>query len=812
MSTTAFESFAIIAKDARDFVQTSRRLRAPHRVRTPTLAITPTTEAGKTPIRNNFMKFWWLLWSGAATSTRNFMIIDDRSALRKINSGLKSVASTFFEALTVIGSVVSIAGFIAQFVGLRSSHWSLSIAQLSATIAMTLLRAIERRSLVERPSSHRLTPGYELDWLATGVTTSQDRERFWKYFGSGAMKDILGLTTLSSYLLPAGRSEGEINWSVLTGDKARARGCFGPAPNNAHTDSQNLIKSRQRLGYLSRWTGPSSELAVALASSIDQVMNSLFPGDKSSKFVWSLNTHFGEENHWIDLGVMKQSKKPWVSDSAELESLLSLWIYHAIESERSDNEHERVQIIAGNPHPSRPTANSPLAPGARNLSEGDWLRHGDTGLQRQNLQFLGPDTPCLRRDLQWWTRSVPGELLRVITKESDSTLPYPKMSSSEIQYSQVTGFSKLSNSKDPFFRSHNIYHFDNDRYRFQSAHSSTSSPQGPTRLLDDISLRKYPERRKMQYESETVPFNEIETSDKTPPVGYPEPSLAIMMDTRRDVAYAQHIFSAFMWSVAEKVQTIKGQTTARQRSIFNSPTAWDTVELENTTLSQIALAVEKSGLAKNTADAYLCILPPLSLANKLPVSSAVDSFVQNIKGREADSTLGELGPAYLELLRFATRFGPGSNGLLCPLHIKSVAVVVEYYRTVSLTARLLTAQLRDDKSLYNLKDELGEKLRRCNPEVMDVILTLLRNQDRLDDPESGLEGILPIASLLPSYDHADGKLTGYMCYTYQHEDVIFPRYGPDIGPSRVYDDVDLIGWSPLHYLANAPKERVEEMK
>jgi hypothetical protein len=51
--------------------------------------------------------------------------------LRLLKLNLKS--SEYLQILVVLGTLASVCGFIIQFVGLRSMHWSASIAQLVAT-------------------------------------------------------------------------------------------------------------------------------------------------------------------------------------------------------------------------------------------------------------------------------------------------------------------------------------------------------------------------------------------------------------------------------------------------------------------------------------------------------------------------------------------------------------------------------------------------------------------------------------------------------------------------------------------------------
>lgn len=68
---------------------------------------------------------------------------------------------------TVLGTMVSLCGFIVQFIGLRGMHWSVSVAQLGAVVVMTCFRAWVRRGLAKPPRYRRLPSGFELEWFAS---------------------------------------------------------------------------------------------------------------------------------------------------------------------------------------------------------------------------------------------------------------------------------------------------------------------------------------------------------------------------------------------------------------------------------------------------------------------------------------------------------------------------------------------------------------------------------------------------------------------------------------------------------------------
>jgi hypothetical protein len=56
--------------------------------------------------------------------------------------------------------------------------------------------------------------------------------------------------------------------------------------------------------------------------------------------------------------------------------------------------------------------------------------------------------------------------------------------------------------------------------------------------------------------------------------------LAVISGTQRELLFAQHIFTAFMWAVAKEIPRIRGVTKASQ-SMTIHPTAWQHYQLEN---------------------------------------------------------------------------------------------------------------------------------------------------------------------------------------------------------------------------------------
>ncbi|KAL4886521.1 hypothetical protein BJY04DRAFT_213283 [Aspergillus karnatakaensis] len=67
--------------------------------------------------------------------------------------------------LSLTAAIMSIGGYILQFIGLRAMHWSVAVAVLSATLIMAVARAYVRHGLAANPSVMKLLEGHELSWL-----------------------------------------------------------------------------------------------------------------------------------------------------------------------------------------------------------------------------------------------------------------------------------------------------------------------------------------------------------------------------------------------------------------------------------------------------------------------------------------------------------------------------------------------------------------------------------------------------------------------------------------------------------------------
>ncbi|KAI5807770.1 hypothetical protein BZA77DRAFT_255946 [Pyronema omphalodes] len=116
--------------------------------------------------------------------------------------------------------------------------------------------------------------------------------------------------------------------------------------------------------------------------------------------------------------------------------------------------------------------------------------------------------------------------------------------------------------------------------------------------------------------------------------------LSMITTSPVDTLLAQHIFSSFMWAISEHIpsEKINKSTTAVKKGDFfnaNDINSFLSCRLENRTITGLAADIERTGLV-SLDEAYTFIIPPLSVANQLPVEVMADFIRQNVKEHEVN--------------------------------------------------------------------------------------------------------------------------------------------------------------------------------
>ncbi|KAF8532804.1 hypothetical protein BDD12DRAFT_950798, partial [Trichophaea hybrida] len=272
-----------------------------------------------------------------------------------------------FEYAAVLGTLIGLFGFILQFIGLRASHWSVSVAQLTATFVMTAVRAIIRRGLIRRPHPVPLLPDHEIDWLATRIAGNPGT--FWKHFSDGEKQ---------------GEFLQDIPWAIRACTNKLSRGTWDADPGSRN---DKVVAIRQRLGKLSKWSRPAGDSAVSVAAAIEVVMNTLFPFSEMESFTCFLPCLVGEAFITI-----KKTDGLWKADATQVEAILSLWLFHVREAESAQRNNTSSDIQRKNE---------------------DWLREGNSSLKKPSIRILSSNTEKARQNLDWWISGTESQVLSV---------------------------------------------------------------------------------------------------------------------------------------------------------------------------------------------------------------------------------------------------------------------------------------------------------------------------------------------------------------------------------------------------------------
>lgn len=232
--------------------------------------------------------------------------IDDISIGRMCLRTSRPKSTADHEILTMVAVLLSLGGFVGQFLGLRGLHWSVTVMQLGATVVMTILRAWVRRMLVHEPIEYRLDDGYELDWMA---------------------KNIMDCT----------------EWRVVTWGFDR------PLPSQ-DIRAANVFAARRRLGALSRWPSQWQTIVNSTAEAIAASMNFLFASPDiivkdtidwatRDRFEWCMTVEVediaegGPLLGEISLCLVRSKLVdgpwgPWRVTESEVGAVLGLWMLH----------------------------------------------------------------------------------------------------------------------------------------------------------------------------------------------------------------------------------------------------------------------------------------------------------------------------------------------------------------------------------------------------------------------------------------------------------------------------------------------------
>ncbi|KAL7914158.1 hypothetical protein GGI35DRAFT_236669 [Trichoderma velutinum] len=254
------------------------------------------------------------------------------------------------ENVTFTGALISLIGFIAQFIGMRGLNWTASVLQLGITILVTIIRVIVRRGLGKSPIRTRLKSKSELDWFA--LSFGDIKTAPWAIFGDIPRKGREN---------DASKDDNSPRWRICTGDRQPY-----PSLKLSDDDSRQIVETsmahkmmvaRQKLRNLSKWKSPVREEAARLTSAIETIAQTFLEELPEGNYVWSIPAIYKElPDEHVDIELEKKKDMKWqVKDGAErIEAILSLWLYSAPPAKLSDgNQSHQLRLYGSSEHKNR---------------------------------------------------------------------------------------------------------------------------------------------------------------------------------------------------------------------------------------------------------------------------------------------------------------------------------------------------------------------------------------------------------------------------------------------------------------------------
>jgi hypothetical protein len=183
------------------------------------------------------------------------------------------------EVLTTAGTALSCFGFLVQFIGLRTLHWSATIAQLIVMAVMTAIRSWLRRGLLREPRVENLREGSELSDAAFKL----GKCAAWGLSTSAPLDDLPVNSTQNLNSDPTMR-------------QLRSNLCV--ARNVLLDQSDQLVRLRFKLGRITEWEDECSEWATKVTRATDSLFYKMQSMAKDSDRSFSLKKDLSLSLAW----------------------------------------------------------------------------------------------------------------------------------------------------------------------------------------------------------------------------------------------------------------------------------------------------------------------------------------------------------------------------------------------------------------------------------------------------------------------------------------------------------------------------------
>ncbi|KAL7957456.1 ankyrin repeat-containing domain protein [Trichoderma compactum] len=570
-----------------------------------------------------------------------------------------------FTLTTVVGTVISLVGYVSQFIGFRGMHWSVSVASLIAVLTMAAVRAWIRRGLAKPMFCRGLLPGFELDWFADSLRTIGDAPWYNDLDGSAQGENVRSLSGGST----------STNQDKLT--KSDDQSTTKEPPT---CEAQDYTAMRQSLAKLADWRGPVSQEAIAVSLAIEATMNLLDDNLGLEFFSWGYKIQAASLNEQeLKFRVIKQPDGKWKAHAGEIEAALSLRLFYV-------KSQQETQLLAKAIHKS-----------GNPLDDDKWLRvKGE--MPNIGIRILGPNTMQLYRHLDWWVPTDGPEILKgeavLIPAEIDQT--------SDSGKHQINTFGNMVPGSTNFELDESRVVGLDPRQQFKVATGSHPQLSYPYYQNSQVGKWKF-----------SISEGDGENSNEI---------LCIQSLDSLETLYAKDMFSTFVWAVVESLERpVGGKTYIKtSQAKLENKDSWRRLGLENDDISRLAAAIQSTGLC-DTHDAHISVITPLSIQRKLPEADIIVEVVRDYTEQlEALHLWADAGQVYLRLCEHLTAFAVGSH-----TYIRAVAVLATFRKTLQQMIRREMTGVYESR----LDEQLTKAMAIVDAEFQDHLGSLCELQD-----------------------------------------------------------------------------------
>jgi ankyrin repeat protein len=281
-------------------------------------------------------------------------------------------------------------------------------------------------------------------------------------------------------------------------------------------------------------------------------------------------------------------------------------------------------------------------------------------------------------------------------------------------------------------------------------------------------------------------------------------ALYVISEAPLEQLLAQHIFSAFMWAVApsvpiDRIDADSTRVTAKDNLTFAS--------CENIHLAELANSIQQFGLGSRE-DALLCMVPPLSCNNKLPVNVSVNFIRQQTRDLEKTGKWDVVIDQHIDLFKFCCRFG-----LQYDSTHRSAAALADLSQKINVTLSLWQSHKYQEKKikwLSTLRQKLLRSLRSLDEEFAGHLIRMMQTSYKIDsDLESLRRGQLTTIENAHKFFRHSEFLTRFHALIKQYAgqsrrelEEVFK------GTLQEVNSTDVFNRTALHYATNSGDEQL----